>query len=340
MASRGAFSPIIGGINGHPANQGMGRSYGRPSVFATHGYEYKWDDKLGDYVCWVFMGSGAVPFLYKNVKNGTSKGPGGFGAYGVSHSSQLPESPDENFKKFIDKIPSEWIKSSKVGDDKKLEDMGRLFNFKLTDSVRSPVYQNGSVSKDIYATTGYRTGSAYVIFDLSKYKFHPIQLLSIAGQLKKKLKSEGFTQSDLRGLPLTHIAFEMDTIGKKETEEKLARLGYRAPLLLNAFDYDDSDWGYQVKRYQTPPPQQPTTVGSSSDIKERSKDAGREINFAVNHMSSPLGSYCPTEQDGYTELEEEDFTPSQFKKECDGTKKAKTRNCSKKLVHLRKKETR
>ena len=124
--------------------------------------------------------------------------------------------------------------------------MGRLFNFKLTDSVRSPVYQNGSVSKDIYATTGYRTGSAYVIFDLSKYKFHPIQLLSIAGQLKKKLKSEGFTQSDLRGLPLTHIAFEMDTIGKKETEEKLARLGYRAPLLLNAFDYDDSDWGYQV----------------------------------------------------------------------------------------------
>lgn len=74
MASRGAFSPIIGGINGHPANQGMGRSYGRPSVFDTHGYEYKWDDKLGDYVCWVFMDSGAVPFLYKNVKNGTSNG--------------------------------------------------------------------------------------------------------------------------------------------------------------------------------------------------------------------------------------------------------------------------
>ena len=40
MASRRGFSPIIGGVNGHPANQGMGRSYGRPSVFDAHGYEY------------------------------------------------------------------------------------------------------------------------------------------------------------------------------------------------------------------------------------------------------------------------------------------------------------
>lgn len=310
--------------------------YGRPSVFDAHGYEYKWDDKLGDYVCWISMDEHAIPFYYKDVESGISKGPSGFS--GVSHSSQLPESPDASFKKFIDNIPPEWIKSSKVGDDKKLESMGRLFDFKLIDPVRSPVYQNGSVSKDIYATTGYRNGKTYVIFDLSKHKFHPIQLLSNAGQLKKKLKNEGFSQSDLLGLPLTHIAFERRDLATKEAEEKLARLGYRAPLRLNAFDYDDSDWGYQVRRYQTPPPQQPTSLDPSSDVRAVPKRAGRMINTDVNHMSSPLGNCAPTEQDDYTELDEEDFTPYRFKKESNGTKKAKARNL-KKLEHLKKKKS-
>lgn len=336
MASRSGFSPIIGGVNGHPANQGMGRSYGRPSVFDAHGYKYKWDDKLGDYVCWISMDEHAIPFYYKNVESGISKGPSGFS--GVSHSSQLPESPDASFKKFIDNIPPEWIKSSRVGQDKKLDDMEHLFNFKLIDSIYSPVYQNGNVSNDIYATTGYSYGHAYVIFDLSKYKFHPIQLLSIAGQLKKKLKSEGFSQSDLRGLPLTHIAFDIRAPKTKETEEKLAKLGYRAPLYLNAFDYDDSDWGYQVRRYQTPPPQQPTSLDPSSDVRVVPKRAGRIINTDVNHMSSPLGNCAPTEQDDYTELDEEDFTPYRFKKESNGTKKAKARNL-KKLEPLKKKKS-
>lgn len=341
MASRRGFSPIIGGVNGHPANQGLGRSYGIPSVFDTNGYEYKWDDKLGDYVCWISMDGQAIPFYYKNVVSGTSKGPGGFP--GVSHSSQLPESPDESFKKFLDTIPPEWIKLSKVGQDKKLENMGCLFNFKLVDSVRSPVYQNGIVSKDVYATTGYRIGNAYVIFDLSRYKFHPIRLQSIAGQLKKKLKSEGFSQSAPLGLPLTHIAFEMRSLGKKETEEKLARLGYRAPLYLNAFDYDDSDWGYQVREYKVPPPQQSTYLSSDSgsrfEVKKGHKGVERKINTEVNHRSLPLGQYDPTEQDGYMELEEDDFAPPQFSQKRDVAKKAKTKNSSKKLTKLNKKTT-
>lgn len=130
------------------------------------------------------MDEPAIPFYYKDVESGISKGPSGFS--GVSHSSQLPESPDASFKKFIDNIPPEWIKSSRVGADKKLESMGRLFNFKLIDPDRSPVYQNGSVSKDIYATTGYRNGKTYVIFDLSKYKVPPNTVTIKCRPIKKE----------------------------------------------------------------------------------------------------------------------------------------------------------